>query len=128
MEGSEPGPRTYEASESTKERGPPGRVVGVCDLENNTDPDAQRWQVLQSRPDWLGPGLDDVLRIARWTGVEAARAASLDVDHRIRTGRHPVRSAGGMTAGFGLLLRRRTARPSVPVARRSPLRARGPGR
>ena len=100
MEDSEPGPRTYKASESTKERGPPGRVVGVCDLENNTDPDAQRWQVLQSRPDWLGPGLDDVLRIARWTGVEAARAASLDVDHRIRTGRHPVRSAGGMTAGL----------------------------
>ena len=100
MEGPEPGPRTPEAAKTATERGPPSPVVGVCDLENNTDPDSQRWQVLRSRPDWLGPGLEDVLRIARWTGVEAARAASLDVDHRIRTGRHPVRSTGAMTAGL----------------------------
>ena len=46
----------------------------VSDLENSTDPDTERWQVLHPRPDWLGPGVDDVVRVAQWAGVEAARA------------------------------------------------------
>ena len=93
-------PTTSEVAESAKERAPPKKAVRVSDLENSTDPDTERWQVLHPRPDWLGPGVDDVVRVAQWAGVEAARAAALDVDHRIRSGRHLVRSPGAMTAAL----------------------------
>ena len=85
---------------SVKERAPPKQTLQVSDLDEGTGPDAERWRVLHPRSDWQGPDLDDVVRVARWAGVEAARAAALDVDHRIRSGRHPVRSPGAMTAAL----------------------------
>ena len=93
-------PPDPEVAASTKERAPPKRTVQVSDLEEGTGPDAERWRVLHPRSDWSGPDLDDVVRVARWAGIEAARAAALDVDHRIRSGRHPVRSPGAMTAAL----------------------------
>ena len=81
-------------------RGPPGREVKTSDLDNHDDPDRHRWQALSTRPDWSGPNLKDVVAIARWCGPGPARAAALDVDHRIHTNRHPVLSPAALTAAL----------------------------
>ena len=94
------GAQLPEAAGTTKVRGPPGREVEASDLDNHDDPDRHRWQVLSTRPDWSGPDLKDVVAIARWCGSGPARAAALDVDHRIRTNRHPVLSPAAMTAAL----------------------------
>ena len=46
-----PGPQTPDAAGSTRQRRPPGRAIRFAGHDADTDPDAGRWQTLQSRPD-----------------------------------------------------------------------------
>ena len=88
------------AASATKERAPPERRVEASDLNNVEDPDQRRWQVLSTRPDWAGPTVDVVVELARLAGPVVARASALEVDHRIRVGRHPVGSRARLMAGI----------------------------
>lgn len=72
----------------------------VADLVAGPDPDAPAYARMATRGDWLGPDLAATLRLAELGGVTAARSAALEVDWRIRTGRHPVIDPVAMAAAL----------------------------
>ena len=128
MEGPEPGPRTPEAAKSATERGPPRPGGGGL---------RPREQHRSGLPKVAGSPVAS--RLARTR--PRRRVAHRPVD-RSRGGKgrfvgcgppDPHRTPSGPLDGrydrrVGVLLRRRTGRPPVPVAWRSSLRTRRPGR